>query len=362
MSTTPGTTPSATPGTTLTVAAHDGVGDAELAAAWDALAATDPHATVFHTPRWLGRWDDVLAGPRAMRTRAFHRGDDLVGVLVETRELLRLPSGPGELIRLAGGDEVTDYLGPVAAPDDRAAVADAYVATLAADRGWDEVVLGGLAADTGWADLFADAAARSGLGVDEANVEAVCPVVDLDGGIDGYLSRLPGRLRQELQRKARKLSRDAGPYDVYAYAPEDTAQGVADFLDQVRAGDDAEKAAFFRRPEMERWFLALADEYGADGTLRVHRLDVGAIRAAMTVSLVTGDVEQPAARRWGLYNSSFDASLAALAPGMVLVRELIDRAADEGCATFDLLRGDEPYKYRFGAFDREVRTLTLVRQ
>ena len=351
-------TPSPTP---LTVATHDGVGDDVLVAAWDALAQRDPAATLFQRARWLRHWEAVLAGQRAMRTRTFHRGedgtdtgDDLVGVLVETRELLRLPSGPGELIRLAGGDEVTDYLGPLAAPEDRADVADAYVATLAADRGWDEVVLGGLAADTGWADLFAEAAARHGLGVVEAGVEAVCPVVDLTGGIDGYLTRLPGRLRQGLQRKARKLTRDAGPFEVHTYAPDDTLQGVEDFLTQVRAGDDDGKAAFFRRPEMERWFRTLAEEYGPDGTLRVHRLDVGAINAAMTVSLVQDD-------RWGLYNSSFDPSLGALAPGMVLVRELIDRAADEGCTTFDLLRGDEPYKYRFGAVDRELRTLTLVR-
>jgi CelD/BcsL family acetyltransferase involved in cellulose biosynthesis len=47
---------------------------------------------------------------------------------------------------------------------------------------------------------------------------------------------------------------------------------------------------------------------------------------------------------------------------MVLVWELIELATDEGCTTFDLLRGDEPYKYRFGAVDREVRTLTLVRR
>jgi CelD/BcsL family acetyltransferase involved in cellulose biosynthesis len=36
-------------------------------------------------------------------------------------------------------------------------------------------------------------------------------------------------------------------------------------------------------------------------------------------------------------------------------------AADEGCHTFDLLRGDEPYKYRFGAVDRPLHTLTLLR-
>ena len=356
---------SAGPGTSsLAVITHDGVGDDALVAAWDALAARDPQATLFQRARWLRHWESVLGGQRTMRTRSFHRGEGggadgadgvLVGVLVETRELLRLPSGPGELIRLAGGDEVTDYLGPVSAPEDRADVADAYVAALVADRGWDEVVLGGLAADTGWHERFADAAARHGLGVIEADVDAVCPVADLTGGLDGYLGRLSGRMRQELVRKARKLTRDAGDFAVHAYAPEETAQGIDDFLAVSRTGED-EKARFFRRPEMERWFRTLADEYAADGTLRVHRLDIGTLNAAMTVSLV-----DPASGMWGLYNSWFDPSLGALAPGMVLIWELIGPATKEGCTSFDLLRGDEAYKYRFGAVDRPLRTLTLVR-
>ncbi|MDA3023684.1 MAG: GNAT family N-acetyltransferase [Actinomycetota bacterium] len=342
----------------LVVQTHDGVGDAALVAEWDALAARDPDATVFQRARWMRRWESVLGAQRELRTRTF-RSDgqpdgELVGVLCETRELLRLPSGPGELLRLAGGDEVTDYLGPVAAPEDRAAVADAYVAALADDRGWDEIVLGGLATDTGWSTLFADAAARHGLVVVHDDVEAVCPQVDLTGGLGAYLAQLTGRMRNELNRKARKLARDAGSFEVHTYAPADTLQGIEDFLTQVQSGGD-DKAAFFGRPEMQQWFRALADEYAADATLRVHRLDIGELNAAMTVSLV--DV-----RTWGLYNSSFDPALAALAPGMVLVWELIERAADEGCTTFDLLRGDEPYKYRFGAVDREVRTLSLARR
>jgi len=346
----------------LRVQTRDGVGDDAFVTEWDALADRDPDATVFQRARWLRRWEVVLAGRRSLRTRAFRDEHDgtLLGVLAETRELLQLPSGPGELIRLAGGDEVTDYLGPVARIEDRDAVADAYVASLAGDRGWDEVILGGLAADTGWHERFAAAAERHGLGVVAADVEAVCPVVDLTGGIDGYFARLPGRLRQELVRKGRKLARDAGPYEVHTYDPATVAQGIEDFLTQVRAGED-EKATFFRRPEMEQWFRALADEYASDGTLRVHRLDIGTLNAAMTVSLVERPREDGAPRPWGLYNSSFDPTLAALAPGMVLIAELIERAAAEGCTDFDLLRGDEAYKYRFGAVDRPVRTLTLVR-
>ena len=340
----------------LTVETLDGVGDPAFVAEWDALAALDPHATLFQRARWLVRWEAALAGKRRMRTRAFRRDGVLVGVLAETLELHGLPSGPSELIRVAGGDEVTDYLGPVAAPEDRAEVARAYLADLAEDRGWDEVVLTGLVGDADWHEHFAQAAAGAGLGVIAADRQDVCPRIDLTGGLDGYLDRLPGRLRQELVRKARKLARDAGPFDIVSYAPADVAQGVEDFLTQVQRGED-EKAAFFRRPEMQQWFRDLAVEYGPDGTLRVHRLAIGELSAAMTVSLVDRD-----ARMWGLYNSSFDPTLAALAPGMVLVWELIHEASAEGCTVFDLLRGDEPYKYRFGAVDREVRTLTLVRR
>jgi CelD/BcsL family acetyltransferase involved in cellulose biosynthesis len=82
---------------------------------------------------------------------------------------------------------------------------------------------------------------------------------------------------------------------------------------------------------------------------------VGGMPAAATVSLVQG-------REWGLYNSAFDSTLRQLAPGMVLVGELIKIAAQEGCEVFDLLRGDEPYKYRFGAQDRPVERVTIVRR
>jgi CelD/BcsL family acetyltransferase involved in cellulose biosynthesis len=338
----------------LTVELHDGIGDDAFIAEWEALLAHDPAATLFHSPRYLRRWDEVFGGQRALHVRTFRRDGELVGLIAMTRELLRLASGPQELIAFAGGSEVTDYLGPVCAPQDRAEVAEAFITSLTTDRAWDEVLLGGLAEDTGWHELFAAAAATHGLGVIEAEVDDVCPRVDLDGGMDGYLERLPGRMRQELLRKARKLARDVAPYEVFTYPAAALHEGIEAFFDQA-VQDDSEKAGFFRRDEMRRWFHVLVDEYGDEGALRVDRLDVGGLPAAMTVSLLWGDT-------WGLYNSSFDPTLAALAPGVVLVWELIGLAAAEGVVVFDLLRGDESYKYRFGAIDRSLHTLSLMRR
>jgi CelD/BcsL family acetyltransferase involved in cellulose biosynthesis len=331
------------------------LGDAALETAWDDLLATDPAASLFQAPRWIRTWDAVLGGQRRLRTRTFHRDGALVGVVAESVEPVRLPDGIREVVRAAGGTEVTDYLGPVAAPADRAAVAEAWVGALAADRDWDEVILTGLAADAGWHELLAVAAPAAGLRVVDAEAADVCPVIDLTGGYQAYLTRLPGRLRQEGSRKARKLARDVGPHEVVTCAPQGLAAGVEAFLEMAAAAED-EKGGFFRRPEMRRWFHALAEEYGPDGTFRVHRLDAGGLPAAMTVSLV-----DPSRGVWGLYNSAFAVDLAALGPGVVLVNGLIEAAAAEGCTAFDLLKGDEAYKYRLGAVDRVLHTLTLVR-
>jgi CelD/BcsL family acetyltransferase involved in cellulose biosynthesis len=46
---------------------------------------------------------------------------------------------------------------------------------------------------------------------------------------------------------------------------------------------------------------------------------------------------------------------------MVLVAEDIRIAIESGCSAFDLLKGDYPYKYRFGAVPRAVKRL-LVRR
>ena len=46
---------------------------------------------------------------------------------------------------------------------------------------------------------------------------------------------------------------------------------------------------------------------------------------------------------------------------MVLVGEDIRLAIEDGCAAFDLLKGDYQYKYRFGAAPRAIKRLIVTR-
>lgn len=333
---------------------HDGVPGGAVRADWELLLDEDPSSTVFQGPRFLQRWVEVFGDRTTARVHTVHREGRLIGVVAEGHEREGTPTGPIEVRRFLGGTEVTDYLGPVARPEDRADVADAYLGLLAADPNWDELVAGGLASDSGWAGALSRGAGDHGLLVFEQDVEDVCPRVDLTGGYDAYLSRLPGKYRHELGRKARKLARDAGALEVVRIPGDEVVDRLDAFLDMAGETEPG-KAGFFAKDEVRTWFAALAEEFVDEDVFRLHQLDVGGMPAAATVSLVQG-------REWGLYNSAFDPTLRQLAPGMVLVGELIKVAAEEGCEVFDLLRGDEPYKYRFGAEDRSVERVTIVRR
>jgi CelD/BcsL family acetyltransferase involved in cellulose biosynthesis len=332
---------------------HEELPEGSDRAAWQLLVDEDPDATVFHTPRYLAAWAEVFAGTTAVRVHTVHRDGRLIGVIPDANDVQGSAGGPEEIRRFQGGTEVTDYLGPVSRREDRLDVAAAYAANLAHDVDWDEFVAGGLATDTGWPEAFRRALYTHGLEVLEDAREDVCPRVMLPDSHEAFLAGLPGRLRQELNRKTRKLARDAGELELVTVPGDEVVGRLDAFLDQA-ASSFPDKAGFFQRADMHTWFKVLAERLVPDDIFRLHELHVGGLLAASTVSLVHRGT-------WGLYNSAVDPALAAFAPGVVLVNLLIGAAAEEGCEVFDLLRGDESYKYRYGAEDRELTRLVVRR-
>jgi CelD/BcsL family acetyltransferase involved in cellulose biosynthesis len=61
------------------------------------------------------------------------------------------------------------------------------------------------------------------------------------------------------------------------------------------------------------------------------------------------------------YNAGVDPEARYLSPGVVLIAGLVRRALEAGAKRFDFLRGDESYKYEWGAVDEPVQRL-LVRR
>ncbi len=125
-------------------------------------------------------------------------------------------------------------------------------------------------------------------------------------------------------------------------------------LHQKRWGEDglfpptpggAQSRTFFRR---------LFELFGADGPLKLAFLTVGERRIAAGISIETGDEIL-------YYNAGVDPEARELSPGVVMVARYVERALERGARRLDFLRGDESYKYEWGAVNEPIRRL-LVRR
>lgn len=310
---------------------------------WTAIVHADPDGTLFHTPRYLRIfWEELGEGD--LRLAFVRDGDETVGAAAFSHSR-------GTLAFL-GGFEVTDYMGPVAAPEARERVAKELMRSIAERDDWETADLRGLLRHGGWPATLLDAAGDAGLRA-EAGDDGAAALLRLPDSFDAYLESLPGKLRHEVRRKARRLHEALPGARVVDAVPETAERDLAAFVAMHRQSEGAKGS--FMSSERERFFRRLTKDLLPDGTFRLSFLEADGVRVAATVGFRDRE-------RFLLYNSAFDRKHRALSPGIVMITELIRGAVGSGVEAFDLLKGDLSYKYRFGARPRHLVRLTLHRR
>jgi CelD/BcsL family acetyltransferase involved in cellulose biosynthesis len=308
---------------------------------WSEAVASDPDGTIFHTPAWLKLWwEEFGTGDLVLAAARHDAGGVAAACAFEVIE--------GEL-RFLGGFDVTDYLGPVGPPRARPAFADG-LARAVEGLSWTRADLRGIPVASPWLDAIESAAAARGWTV-QRDVEGVAPLLVLPGSFETYLAGLPAKLRHEMRRKERRL-REAGPGSVRLSTEATIDDDLERFL--VLHRESPGPKGRFMHAGMELFFRRVAEVFLPSGAFTLAFMDVDGVGAAGAIGFSFGGT-------FSLYNSAFDRRFVGAAPGMVLVSELIRRAADGGCDRFDLLKGDLAYKYRFGASPRAVARLVIER-
>jgi CelD/BcsL family acetyltransferase involved in cellulose biosynthesis len=171
------------------------------------------------------------------------------------------------------------------------------------------------------------------------------PTVVLTGNFEAYLASVDKKQRHEIRRKVRRA--------------EDSGRGVRWYIVRDEATLDAEIDAFLALMEMdESKSKFLSDVMRSQMRATIHTafrhgwlwlafLEIDGQKAAAALNF---DYRN---RLWG-YNSGVDRRFMDLSPGWVLLAYVLEWAADNGRSEFDFMRGDEEYKYRFGAVKRHV--------
>ena len=367
--------------------------------AWDRLAALNPWATPFSAWGFQRAWWDaygdnahdqtlVVRDPDAASDDPNGPSRDLVAIAplmhrhvveasdAQTHTSLRHGS-PTELTPVAptakavyfGASYHADYATLLADPLDLPEAAEAIVEALCAHATpdpdhpapWDVVDLRRLRAGDPAAEALAAAFGRHE--IEEGwtlNLERedVCPVATLPSAaapVDAFLATLDKADRHEIRRKVRR-AKAAGPVELSEST--DPLADLGTFIDLHQArwqGDGLFPPT--RGGEQSRVFIRRLFELldGSPlGSVHLTFLNVGGRRVGSAIHFETADSLL-------YYNAGLDPEARRLSPGVVIVERLARRALERGLRRLDFLRGNEPYKYEWGARDEPVQRL-LVRR
>lgn len=308
---------------------------AELAPAWSALAARRQPPSIFLTPEWIAV------------TRA-HEPSEPMTLAVGDCGIAALAREADGTITFAGG-HLTDEQDVVAAPGDDTDVAASVARWIASQRP-PTVRLEFVPEERPTLTTFDAVLAAAGYRVARAR-QIVSPVLDLPGSYDDYVGSLGKKARHELRRKVRRL--ETAGAATFRFASDAERATVLDRFFALHRLSRGEKADFMT-PDVERFFRDVADALASLDRLRLGVLSFDGADATVLFGFALGRVI-------ALYNAAYDPGLASLSVGIVSHAWAIREAIASGYTTYDLLRGDEPYKYDLGAHDQWLGRLDAVR-
>lgn len=320
---------------------------ARLDKEWQTLLPSSTTNTLFLTPLWQRVWWEVFH-PGDLCLITVRDEDRLVGVAPLYCETV------GGIRRLSVvGAEWSDYLDWIISRENAPAILAALLDALSDPRvpAWDEFVMTDVPPRSPW---FAaqEAAAARGLALDLTPL-ILSLSLPLPPSWDTYIQSLDKKNRHEIRRKFRKIEQVESRWLTLDRADELT-RGVDDFIALHRASS-RDKDGFWT-DDLVRFFHSVARELLACGWLSLNFLEIEGERAA---SAFTFDY----ANQILVYNSGYDAErFGEYSPGVILFGSSIRAAIQSGREVYDFLRGNEAYKYHFGAAEKQLYKVSVTRK
>jgi CelD/BcsL family acetyltransferase involved in cellulose biosynthesis len=322
---------------------------------WARLADGMP----FRSWTWLRHWWRNY-GPRAeadaLRTRlavivVFDDANSPMGIAPWYVDRSALH---GWVLRPLGSGEVcSDYLGllchPAAEETVVGALADYLVANAASDSldalRWDLLELGGVDAKDRTTAKLVESLALSGCTV-HSRPGMNCWRLDLPLDWPTYVTSLGKNLRRDIRRLERELL-DNNRVVLHSVARLDELTRAMDILVELhqRRRKMLGETGCFASDRFLGFYRDVVPELLRHGQLQFHWLELDGRPVAAEYQLVGHGTLYA-------YQAGVDPELLSHQPGKLINVAILRQAIERGFRAFDFLRGDEPYKARFGAKPR----------
>jgi CelD/BcsL family acetyltransferase involved in cellulose biosynthesis len=308
-----------------------------LAPAWQELWQRARKATVFQSPNWLIPWWRHFA-PGRLSCIALWRGKELVGFAPLYRE-----EDSQRLLPL--GVSLSDYLDVLVAEKNTNSVLDRMQAEIPHLPDGVDTCFPDVAPD---ASVLAMNSSAFSLRKDPGQQ---APELVL-GPAGDALKNAPAHQRQNLRTAKNRAGRRGCAVREIAT---DELPRVVPALMQLHSARQRQLG----RPGLDQDARVLPFLIEAFGALARENV-VRAYSTECEGRLVGGYLGFIHRSRASYYFGGFDPVFAFESPGTILIGHAMRCAAAEGAEIFDFLRGAEPYKYAWGARDRQLWSLSFV--
>lgn len=313
---------------------------------WEALYERCPDATPFHSPDWLVRWWKHFGFGR-LWALVVRRGRHVAGIAPLFIHLYQ--DGQRSFRQLSPvGVGITDYMDFLLEPDCAPAASELILQHLVRRRRcWDGADLQGLREGCGL--LCAKTPRELKLG---KKPDQPCPFIRLAGSRQHFLASLSRNRRHVYQSAQRKASR-LGSIS-FESAQLSSCEELIEALVQLNQASRAKRRlrAALDNPKVQMFHQEVGNAFLRRGWLRMIAMRIGTRIVSVLHGFASG-------QRSYCYQTGFDPSFQQFSPGTVVQGQVIESAIEEGLSELDFLHGDEPYKYWWGARNRQTYRLAL---
>lgn len=320
---------------------------------WNALVQKSHSNSPFLLHGYLKNWWTHKGGGEWAESELVLISGHLDGQLIGIAPFFSAIHEGEKKILLLGSIEISDYLDFIYEPEYGSEFITQTLAFLAEEEStsFERLLLVNLPESSPTLNYLKEACKKNNWKLDSERAYHT-PAIHLADTWDAYLAGIAKKQRHEIRRKMRRAAES--PQNVSWYTvnnQENLKVEIESFFDLMITDPDKKR---FLTDAMRAQMQAIIQWAFDEELLQLSFLTVDDQKAAAYLCFDYLD------RIW-VYNSGFDPSFREYSPGWVMLSYLIQNAIENGKNVFDFMRGDEAYKYRFGAEDGFVLKVEINR-
>jgi CelD/BcsL family acetyltransferase involved in cellulose biosynthesis len=314
-------------------------------ASWNCLTRGVP----FRSWEWLSTWWEHYGADRELYVLAAH---DELGTLLGLLPLFRERTATrGRVLQLLGSGEVcTDYVTVLSTNEHEDSVIEAFANWLIDASGrdaneadmWDLLELDGVLTSDAAIAKLAGGLAEAGCGV-HRKPGLNCWKLSLPASWDEFYEGA-SKSRRKSMRKLQRNAIDCGRLEFKTAATDDefeTGMKVFVELHQKRRISLGEPGCFASK-RFAAFIDGVSQPLWSAGTLELAWIELDGQPVGIEYCLLDANTTY-------VYQGGLDPEVQKEAPGHLMTMAMIQHSIDQSRTTYDLLRGDEPYKADWNA-------------